>query len=119
MTEAIKDAVHFISLVGVAHIELQGCEFVVQLADASAASNRFIHNGTTLHIRNVLAKVADRQLLGDGHHALVGSFLANHHPEERCLTRPVRTYQSDFFAGIELKGSVHKQQLLAILLINA
>ena len=66
----------------------------------------------------VLAKVADRQLPGDRHRALVGSFLANHHTEERCLARPVWTDQSDFFARIQLKGSIHEEQLLAILLID-
>jgi len=47
-----------------------------------------------------------------------GSFLADHHPEERCLARPVGTDQSDFFAGIQLKRSIHEEQLLAILLID-
>jgi hypothetical protein len=34
-----------------------------------------------LHFLDVLAKVADCQLLGDRDRALVGSFLADHHPE--------------------------------------
>src|SRR6266404_8319405 len=50
--------------------------------------------------------------------ALVGSFLADHHTEERCLARPIGTDQSDFFAGIQLKRSVDEEQLLAILLID-
>ena len=78
VTEAIKDAVHVIRLVGVGHFPLQGFEFVVQIADASATCDRFMQNGTTLHFLDVLAKVADRQLLGDRDRALVGSFLANH-----------------------------------------
>ena len=73
---------------------------------------------TALHFLYVLAKVADRQLLGDRDRAFVGSFLADHHPEKRCLARPVRADQSDFFAGIQLKGSIHEEQLLAILLID-
>src|SRR4029077_20287541 len=67
---------------------------------------------------NVLAKVADRQLPGDRDRALVGSFLADHHPEQRCFARPIGTDQSDFFAGIQLKRSIHEEQLLAILLID-
>ena len=38
--------------------------------------------------------------------------------EERCLARPVGTDQSDFFARIQLKRSIHEEQLLAILLID-
>ena len=34
-----------------------------------------------------------------------------------CLARPIGTDQSDFFAGIQLKRSIHEEQLLAILLI--
>src|SRR5579872_507958 len=60
----------------------------------------------------------NRQLLGDRDGALVGSFLADHHPEERCLSRAVGTDQPDFFARIQLKRSVHEEQLLAILLID-
>src|SRR5580704_8467571 len=41
VTEAIEDAVHLINLVGVGHFPLQGFEFVVQIADASAACDRF------------------------------------------------------------------------------
>ena len=44
--------------------------------------------------------------------------LMRKHTEERCLARPVWTDQSDFFAGIQLKGSIHEEQLLAILLID-
>jgi len=40
------------------------------------------------------------------------------YPEERCLARAVGADQSDFFAGIQLKGSIHEEQLLAILFID-
>ena len=80
--------------------------------------DRLIQDRTALHFLDVLAKVADRQLLGDRDCALVGSFLADHHPEEGCLARPIGTDQSDFFAGIQLKRSIHEEQLLAILLID-
>jgi hypothetical protein len=65
MTETIKDAIHVISLVGVGHFPLQGFELVVQIADASATCDGFIQDRTALHFLDVLAKVADRQLLGD------------------------------------------------------
>src|ERR1700722_877643 len=118
VTEAIKDAVHVISLVGVGHFPLQGFELVVKIADASAACDRFIQDRTALHFLDVLAKVADRQLLRDRDRAIVRTFLADHHPEERCLPCPVRTDQPDFFARIQLKRSIHKEHLLAILLID-
>jgi hypothetical protein len=70
------------------------------------------------HFLGVLAKVADRQLLWDRDRALVGSFLADHHPEQRCFARPIGTDPPDFFAGIQLKRSIHEEQLLAILLID-
>ncbi len=65
VSEAIKDTLHVIGLVGVGHFPLQGFEFVVQIADASAACDRFIQDRTALHFLDVLAKVADRQLLGE------------------------------------------------------
>jgi hypothetical protein len=64
VTEALQDAVHVIRFLGVGHFVLQGFEFVVQIADASAPCDRFIQHRTALHFLDVLAKVADRQLLG-------------------------------------------------------
>ncbi len=118
VAEAIKNAVHVISLVRVGHFPLQGFELVVQIADASAPCDRFIQDRTALHFLDVLAKVADRHLLGDRDRALVGSFLADYHPEEGCLARPIGTDQPDFFAGVQLKRSIHEEQLLAILFID-
>src|ERR1700691_3956661 len=74
VTEAIRNAVYVISLVGVGHFPMQGFELVVQIADASAPANRFIQDRTALHFLDVLAKVADRQLLGDRDRALGGLF---------------------------------------------
>jgi len=73
---------------------------------------------TALHFLYVLAKVADRQLLGDRDRALVGSFLADHHAEQCCFACPIGTDQPDFFAGIQLKLSIHGEQPLARLLID-
>jgi hypothetical protein len=49
VNEALKDAVDVISLVRVGHFPLQGFELVMQIADASAACDRFIQNRTALH----------------------------------------------------------------------
>ena len=57
MTEAIKNAVHVISIVGVGHFPLQGFEFVVEIADASAPCDRFIQDRTALHFLDVLASL--------------------------------------------------------------
>ena len=35
-----------------------------------------------------------------------------------AAARPIGTDQSDFFSGIQLKRSIHEEQLLAILPIN-
>jgi hypothetical protein len=52
VTEAIKDAVHVISLVGVGHFPLQGFDFVVQIADASTASrSQFVNHWDLLEKR--------------------------------------------------------------------
>jgi hypothetical protein len=118
VTEAIKNAVHVIRLVRVGHFALQCFEFVMQIANASTTRDRFIQDRTALHFLDVLTKVADRQLLGDGNCAVVRTLLADHHPEERCLARPIGTDQSNLFAGIQLERSVHEEQLLAILLID-
>src|SRR5215471_7565710 len=119
MTEALENALHVSSFSWIGHVVLQGFQFVMQRPDASATCDRFIQDRATLHFLDVLAKVADRQLLGHRDRALVGSFLADHHTEQGCLARPIGTDQSDFFAGIQLKRSIHEEQLLAILLIYA
>jgi hypothetical protein len=79
-----------------------------------AAHPRNCHGwGVLCRVRVPLGQPPDRQPFGDCDRALVGSFLADHHPEERCLARPIGTDQSDFFAGIQLKRSIHEEQLLA------
>ena len=45
----------------------------------------------------------------------VGTVVA---PTLRCLARPVGTDQSNFLARIQLKRSIHEEQLLAIPLID-
>ena len=63
--EARQNAVHVVGLVGIAHGVLQGFELVVQIADAAAAGDGFIEDRPALHLLDVLAEVADGQLLGN------------------------------------------------------
>ena len=103
---------------GILHRVLQGFELVVQIADAAAAGDRLVEHRTARHLLHVLAEVADGQLPRDGDFALVGNFLADDHAEERGLAGAVGADQSDLLAGIQLKRSVHENQLLAVLLID-
>ena len=50
--------------------------------------------------------------------AVVRLFFAHDHAEQRRLAGAVRANQADLFAGVQLKRSVDKDQLLAVLLID-
>ena len=97
---------------------LQVFELVMQIAGAAAAGDRFIEHRAALHLLHVLAEVADGQPLRNRDLALVGSFLAHDHAEERRLAGAVRADQADLLAGVQLKGSVDENQLLAVLLVD-
>ena len=97
---------------------LQVFQFVVQIAHAPAAGDRFIEHRPALHLLHVLAEVADGQPLGNRDLAFVGGFFADDHAEQRGLAGAVRADQADLLAGIQLKGSVNKNQLLAVLLVD-
>src|SRR5262249_4321739 len=84
----------------------------------AAAVNRLVEHRSAGHLLDVLPEIADRQLLGDGDIALVRRFLADDHPEERRLARPVRADEADFFAGIQLEGGVDEEDLPAVLLAD-
>ena len=116
--EAGEDAVHVVGLRGIFHGVLQGFQLVVQIADAPAAGDGFIEDRAALHLLHVLAEVADGQLLGNRDLAFVGRFLADHHAEERGLAGAVGTDQADLLAGVQLKGGVDEDQLLAVLLVD-
>ena len=47
-----------------------------------------------------------------------GVFLADDHAEERGLAGAVGADQADLLAGVQLKGSVDEDQLLAVLLVD-
>ena len=97
---------------------MQVFELVVQIAGASAAGDGFIEHRPALHLLHVLAEVADGQLLGNRDFALVGGFLADDHAEQGRLAGAVGPDQADLFAGVQLKGGVDEDQLLAVLLID-
>ena len=48
---------------GIGHRVLQFLELVMQIADAATAGNGLVQHGTARHLLDVLAEVADGQLL--------------------------------------------------------
>ena len=103
---------------GIFHGVLQGFQFVVQVAHAAAAGDGFIEHRAALHLLHVLAEIADGQPLGNRNLALVGIFFADHHAEKRRLAGAVGADQADLLAGVQLKGGVDEDQLLAVLLVD-
>ena len=97
---------------------LQLLQLVVQIARAAAAGDGFVQHRPALHLFHVLAEVADGQLLGNRDVAFVGRFLAHHHAEKRRLAGAVGPHQADLLAGIQLKGGVDEDELLAVLLVD-
>ena len=63
------------ALVRIAHRLVELLEFVMKIADAAAAEDRFVEHGTAGHFLDVLPEVADGQLLRNRHVALVWRFL--------------------------------------------
>ena len=70
--EAGEDAVHVAGARRVGHRVLQRFEFVVQRAHAPAAGDRLVEHRAPGHLLDVLAEVADRELLRHADLALVG-----------------------------------------------
>ena len=81
---------------------------MVEVAGAAAAGYGFVQDGAALHFFYVLAEVADGQFLGDGYSAFVGVFFADYHPKESGFAGAVGSDETDFFAGIELKGGFYE-----------
>ena len=117
--EAREDRIHLVRRVGVAHRVIELLELVMQVADAAAAENRFVEHRAAGHLLDVLAEVADGQLLRDRDVAFVGHFLAGDHPEQRRLAGSVRADEADFLAGVELERRVDEENLPAVLLADA
>src|ERR1700746_821353 len=89
------------------------------MADAAAAENCLVQHRAPRHFLDVLAEIADGQLPRHRHVALVRRLFADDHPEERRLAGAVGADEPDLLAGIELKGGVDEEDLLAVLLADA
>src|SRR5229473_1724640 len=97
---------------------MKGLQLMMEIANAPAAGDGLIEDGTALHFFNVLAEVADGHPFRNGNLTLVGFFLTDHHAEESGLAGAVGAHESDLLARVQLKGSVNKDQLLAVLFVN-
>ena len=103
---------------GIFHGVLQVFELVVQVADAAAAGDGLVEHRAARHLLDVLAEVADGQLLRNRDLAFVGRFLADDHAEERGLAGAVGADQADLLAGVQLERGVDEEELLAVLLVD-
>jgi len=119
VSETREYSVHFVKARGIFHGVLQGFEFVVQIARAPAAGDGFIEHGAAGHFFDVLTEVADGEFLRDGNVAFVRRFLTDHHAEEGGFAGAVGADEADFFAGVELERGVDKDELLAVLFVDA
>ena len=97
---------------------LQRFELVMQVAEAAAAGDGLVEHRSAAHLLDVLAEVADRELLRDRHVALVWRLLADDHAEERGLAGAVRPDQAHLLARIDLEGGVDEENLPAVLLAD-
>ncbi len=118
LAEALQNAIHLVRALGIFHGALQRFQLMMQIARAAAARDRLIQHRPALHLLHVLPEIADVQPLGNRDLAFVGLLFADDHAEERRLARAVGANQADLLAGVQLKRSVDKNQLLAVLLID-
>ena len=99
---------------GIFHGVLERLEFVMQVTDPATAGDGFVEHGASGHLFDVLAKVADGHLPGQGDVAFVGFFFADHHAEEGGFASAVGADESDFVAGVELEGGFDEDELFAV-----
>src|SRR5579871_4175085 len=90
----------------------------MQITGPAAAGDGLIQNRPALHLLHVLAKISDGQLLRNRNLALVGIFLSHHHAKESRLSGSVRAGEPDLLPRVQLKRSVDKHQLFAVLLMD-
>ena len=93
---------------GIGHRVLQLLELVMEIADASAAGDGLVQHRPARHLLDVLAEVADGQLLRHRDLAVVHAFFAGDHAEDGGLAGAVGSDEADFFPGIELERRVHE-----------
>ncbi len=75
LAEAREDLVHVVRARRIGHRVLQLFELVMQIADAAAAGDGFVQHRAARHLLDVLAEVADGQLLRHRDLALVRRLL--------------------------------------------
>src|SRR5260370_34295586 len=103
---------------GVRHRQMEVLEFVVKIADSPTAGDGLIEDRAALHLFHILTKVADGHLLGNRDLTFIGGLLTNHQAEEGRFAVAVSAIQTDLLARVQLKGSINKEQLFHILLMN-
>src|SRR5580700_922392 len=91
---------------------------MMQIARASASSDSLVQHRSALHLFHVLAEITDMEALGNRDRAVVRLLLAHDHAEQRGLAGAVGANQPHLFTRVQLKRSVDKDQLLAVLLTD-
>ena len=114
--KAREDPVDVIGPRRIGHRVLQLLELVMQVAKAAAAGNRLVEHRAAGHLFDVLAEVADGQLLRDRHLALIRCFLAGDHAEDGGLAGAVGADEADLLALLQRCGSFDEEDLVADLL---
>ena len=102
----------------IAHGVLELDQLVMQVAEASAAGDRFVEDGAAADLVDLLAEVADRDLLRHGDRAVVRRLFADDHAEQRRLAGAIRPDQTGLLAGVELERGVDEEDLLSVLLAD-
>ena len=118
LAEARENALLVRGPFGRRHRVLERFQLVVEIAEAPASGDRFVEHRAPGHLVDLLAEVAERQLLRNRHVAVIGVLLARDHPEERRLAGPVRPDETDLLSGVQLERRVHEEDLAAVLLGN-
>ena len=113
-----EDAVDVVGPRGIGHRHVQLFELVMQQTDAAAAGDGFVEHRSTGHLLDVLAEVADGQLLRHRDVAVVGRLFTDDHPEQRGLAGTIRPDETDLLAGVELERGVDEEDLPAVLLAD-
>ena len=91
LAEALEDPVHLVGARRVATSRAaRSSSSWCRSPEPAAAGDRLVEHRAARHLLDVLAEVADGQLLRDRDLALVGRLLAHDHAEERRLAGAVR-----------------------------
>ena len=116
LAEAGQDRVRVGRPRRVGHCVLKVLQFVMEIAKATAAGDRFVEHASAGHLLDVLPKVSQRHASRDRHLTVIGRLLAGDHPEQRRLAGAVRPDQADLVARVELERRIDEEKLLAVVL---